>query len=100
MAAISDASQILNLLLDGGHSIKAGRLAGAFRNIGRDKIADEIITTMKSVGYDVREDDPFQTKLTLALDNRETSPYANRIKLMWHTMRQMVIDNFPKEKEL
>jgi Fic family protein len=100
LAAINDASEILNLLLNGGHSIKAGRLAGAFRNIGRDKIADDIISTMRSVGYDVREDDPFQTRLTLVLNIRETSPYANRIKLMWHTMRQTVIDNFPKVKEL
>lgn len=96
LAAIKDSSEILSLLLNGGHSVKAGRLAGAFRNIGRDKIADEIITTMKSAGYDVREDDPFQKKLSVTLSSRETSPYANRIKLMWHSMRQNVIDNFPK----
>jgi hypothetical protein len=100
LAAVKDSSEILSLLLDGGHSVKAGRLAGAFRNIGRDKIADEIITTMKSAGYDVREDDPFQTKLSVTLNNRETSPYATRIKLMWHSMRQSVIDNFPRGKGL
>jgi uncharacterized protein (UPF0297 family) len=100
LAAVKDSSEILSLLLDGGHSVKAGRLAGAFRNIGRDKIADEIITTMKSAGYDVREDDPFQTKLSVTLSSRETSQYANRIKLMWHSMRQSVIDNFPKDKGL
>jgi hypothetical protein len=32
---ITDASQLLGILLDGGHSLKAGRIAGAFRNIGR-----------------------------------------------------------------
>ncbi|MBN1790015.1 MAG: Fic family protein [Bacteroidales bacterium] len=100
LATVKDSSEILSLLLDGGHSVKAGRLAGAFRNIGRDKIADEIITTMKSAGYDVREDDPFQTKLSVTLSSRETSPYANRIKLMWHSMRQNVIENFPKGKGL
>ena len=36
----------LALLLEGGHSTVAGRLAGAFRNAGRARIADEIVKTM------------------------------------------------------
>ena len=40
---ITDASQLLELLLDGGHSLKAGRIVGAFRNIGQNKIADTIL---------------------------------------------------------
>jgi hypothetical protein len=35
LSMISDASEILHKLLDGGHSTVAGRLAGAFRNIGK-----------------------------------------------------------------
>lgn len=42
LSMISDSSEILPQLLGGGHSTKAGRLAGAFRNIGRNKIADNI----------------------------------------------------------
>ena len=34
MAAIRDASDVLALLLEGGHSTIAGRIAGAFRNAG------------------------------------------------------------------
>jgi hypothetical protein len=97
---IKDASEILSKLLDGGKSVVAGRLAGAFRNVGRIKIADEIMKTMKSAGYDVRESDPFKEKLLISLDSRLVSPYANRIKLMWYQFRQDVIDNFPKAKEL
>jgi hypothetical protein len=100
LAAIKDSSEVLSLSLDGGHKVKAGRLAGAFRNIGRDKIANEIMSTMKSAGYDVREDDPFQTKLAVTLSSLEVSPYANRIKLMWHNLRQSVIDNFPVKSEI
>jgi len=37
--------------LDGGHSTIAGRLAGAFRNGGRDRFADEITKTMEAAGY-------------------------------------------------
>ena len=95
LATIKDGSGLLAKLLDGGHSIVAGRLAGAFRNIGKDKITDEIIGTMKSAGYDIREKDPFSEKINIQLSIREASPYVNRIKIMWSQMRQTVIDNFP-----
>ena len=52
---------------------------------------------MKSAGYDVREEDPFSEKLPEhILTVRENSPYVSRIKLMWHQMRGVVIENFPK----
>ena len=35
-AMIGDSPEILERLLEGGNSTIAGRLAGAFRNIGRD----------------------------------------------------------------
>lgn len=100
LSMVKDVSGILNKLLNGGKSTVAGRLAGAFRNIGNDKTADEIMNAMKSAGYDVREDDPFKEKLMLKLDKRSISPYANRITLMWQQYRQTVIDHFPKTKKL
>ena len=100
LALFPDASEVLAHLLDGGHSVIAGRLAGAFRNIGRDRIADEIIKSMEAAGYTVRESDPFETRLDLTLPKRETSPYAGRIRLMWQTMRESVIENFPSNPGL
>jgi Fic/DOC family len=100
IAMVKDGSILLGKLLDGGHSAIAGRLAGAFRNNGNDKIADTIVKTMKSAGYDIRETDPFKEKLPNILNARETSPYANRIKIMWYKMREIVIVNFPSSKEL
>lgn len=90
-----DAAALLAVLLEGGHSTIAGRLAGAFRNIGKDDIADNIIATMRSAGYDVREIDPFDTLLALKFDTRERSPYVNRMRIAWHEMRSAIIDNFP-----
>ena len=58
LSMISDASEILEQLLEGGRSSVSGRLAGAFRNIGRNQTADDIVSTMQAVGYDVREADP------------------------------------------
>jgi hypothetical protein len=95
LAMIRDSSEVLRVLLSGGHSTYAGRLAGAFRNIGRERIADEIITTMRGAGYDIRETDPFKSRLEIMIP-RERSPYANRIRLMWQQMREIVIRNFPQ----
>jgi len=100
LSIVKDSSEILRKLLDNGHSKIAGRLAGAFRNIGRDRIADDIIQTMKSAGYNIRESDPFKDNLPSILSTREVLPYVNRIKLMWQEMRQSVIDNFPKSPGL
>lgn len=97
---IRDASEILGPLLDGGHSTIAGRLVGAYRNLGQDKIANEILKTMKAAGYDVREIDPFEEATPIVFDTREKSPYVNRIRLMWYEMRKDIIDVFPNSPGL
>lgn len=96
MAMIPDASEILKILLNGGHSTLAGRLCGAFRNIGQDRIADDIVKGMKAALYDIRESDPFETRLELKLSFRDRSPYINRVRLMWQSMREQMTDIFPE----
>ncbi|MGN6511410.1 MAG: Fic family protein [Chitinophaga sp.] len=96
LSLIPESSELLALLLEGGHSTIAGRLAGAFRNNGQTKIADDIIKTMTAAGYDIREVDPFTSKLQIQLSQRERSPYVNKIKLMWAEMRPLVLEIFPK----
>jgi hypothetical protein len=95
MALIRDPSDVLAVLLDGGHSTIAGRLAGAFRNAGQARIADEIVRTMEKAGYTVRESDPYADRPPLTLVTREASPYVNRLRLMWAQMRIAVLDVFP-----
>jgi len=96
LAMVRDVSGLLARLLEGGHSVIAGRLAGAFRNSGRDRLANEIVKTMAAAGYDVRESDPFNDRPSLSFPTRETSPYVNRIRLLWDKMRQPIIGRFPK----
>jgi len=100
LSQIQDSSDILEKLLDGGHSTIAGRLAGAFRNIGSNTIAKNIISTMQIAGYKISETDPFQNKSSIQLNLRDKSPFANRIKLMWEKMRQDIVDLLPKEPGL
>lgn len=96
LSLISDPSELLADLLEGGHTTIAGRLVGAFRNNGQEKIAEEILQTMKSASYDIRELDLFESILPIKLSARQKSPYVNRIKLLWHEMREVVIKVFPK----
>lgn len=95
LSLIPDVSDLLKILLDRGQTTKAGRLAGAFRNIGNISAADQIVDTMKELGYDIREEDPFADR-TPTPYSRVASPYATRLKLMWDQMRERVVDNFPR----
>ncbi|HEY2034452.1 MAG TPA: Fic family protein [Rhizomicrobium sp.] len=96
LTGIRDASDMLSRLLAGGHSVVAGRLAGAFRRIGRADVADEIIATMKAADYVVNETDPFAAQYVFGVLRRDTPPIVGRIDAMWKSMRQAVIDAFPK----
>ena len=96
LSTITDASDVLRLLLKGGHSAKAGQLAAAFRRIGRPQIADEIVSTMKSAQYQVRESDPFTKGQQFEALPPTTAPIVSRMQAMWQTMRETVIENFPK----
>jgi hypothetical protein len=96
LGAIPNASEILSHLLEGGQTIVAGRLAGAFRNVGRERIAEDIITTMQAAGYDCHEEDPFNAPAPILFRRLERSPPTSRIRLMWQTMRQPALKIFPK----
>ncbi len=95
LAMVRDASDVLVMLLDGGRTTVAGRLAGAFRNIGQDNIANDIVRAMRTAGYDIREKDPFEECVGLISPAREQPPYVNRIRLMWHQMREPILRQFP-----
>tara|TARA_A100001391_G_scaffold205405_2_gene205840 strand:- start:30284 stop:31843 length:1560 start_codon:yes stop_codon:yes gene_type:complete len=87
-------SQLLGPLLERGASVVAGRLAGAFRHVGNDRFADEVVGTMSSAQYQVREHNPFE------IDDRPVilrtkNPVAGRIAAFWQKSRQVVLDLFP-----
>ena len=95
-ALLIDNADLLERLLRGGHSTIAGRLTGAFRNIGRNDIADNIIDTMKAADYTIRESDSFESPSPVLFAKREPSPYVARINLMWQNMREVVLAEFPE----
>lgn len=100
LSGVRDAGDVLGRLLDGGHSAVAGRLAGAFRRIGRAAMAYEILKVMKSAGYDVRESDPFEPAQPFGALKGTRKPISRRLQSLWETFREPVIEAFPKAPAL
>ncbi len=91
---LGDVSDLLRLLLNGGHSAKAGCLAGALRQIGRSVMAEEITAAMKSAGYDTRESNPFEAAQIFRAP-AAVAPIVKRIRMLWESTRPAVIKAFP-----
>ena len=89
LSIIRDVSPIITAAIDGGHTTRAGRVAGALRSIGHEEQADALSSTMRQMGHVIHEENPFEENLRLYVT--ETSPYASRIRLMWMAMRPVVL---------
>ncbi|MBO7490529.1 MAG: Fic family protein [Bacteroidales bacterium] len=89
LASMKDVSPLVSAAIDGGHTTRAGRVAGALRSIGREEMADEILRMMHQVGYTVSEENPFEENVRMEVFAE--SPYSSRIRLMWMQMRKVII---------
>lgn len=97
LLSVTDSSQVLPFLLEKNKTVIAGRLVGAFNNIGRKDIADDIISTFKSISETLSVTDPFEFESPVLSSGRPQSAYVSRLKLMWENMRDDVIEIMPKE---
>ncbi|ABD07759.1 Filamentation induced by cAMP protein Fic [Rhodopseudomonas palustris HaA2] len=99
LGSIRDRSSILKVLLGSGKTTAAGRIAGAYRQLGKPAIADEIVATMKSADYQVREEaDPFRGVVEITLGaGKPVAPVVTRVRLMWAQMRDAVLAVFTAE---
>ena len=95
LAGIRDFSEILGPLLAGGHTVVAGRLAGAFARIDRKNVADEIVKAMKAAGHDVRVTDPFAEQQTFGSLRIGVPPIVGRLQSFWAAYRDEAIAAFP-----
>ncbi len=96
LTSLPDPSDVLRILLEGSNTVVAGRLAGAFRCVGRADAADQILGAMRAAGHAVNEVNPFEKPLATPLPGgRSESPYVTRLRLMWAEMRDAVKAVFP-----
>jgi hypothetical protein len=56
---VKDVSALTKILVQGGHSAIAGRLAGAYRALNENEMAKRIIKDMGIAGFTVKESNPF-----------------------------------------
>ena len=89
LATLKDVAPLVSASIDGGHTTRAGRVAGALRSIGRDEMADELLRMMRQVGYTVTEENPFEENVRI--ETVAVSPYVSRIRLMWMQMREVIL---------
>jgi Fic/DOC family len=95
--SVRDASGMLRILLRGGHSVVAGRLAGAFRRIGRVAIADEIVAAMRAAEHSTSESDPFvEASCVGRRVGAGEAPIVGRLHGLWALTRESVIAAFPR----
>lgn len=97
LGSIENASVVLPPLLEEGRTTVAGRLAGAFRYMGRKEIAYEICETMKAAGHDVREDNPFEDKPLARIWTKPESPVTGRVNTLWDKARDVVLEECPDD---
>ena len=74
LASIKDVSLLVSAAIDGGHTTRAGRVAGALRSIGREEMSDEILRMMRQVGYTVSEENPFEENRKVVLGIVKVKP--------------------------
>lgn len=96
LARIRDPSALLSRLLDGGHTVIAGRLAGAFRHLGQPALADEIVAAMQAADHGVREIDPLDAEHAIASMPRSASPIVSRLHALWASARDTVLAELPR----
>jgi len=95
LESLRDASEIIALAGNQGHSTRAARIVGALNAIGRSELADDIMRMMKRLGYDLRPENPFEVGTEFVSDIISRSPYCIRIQLMWEKMRKQILDITP-----
>ena len=104
LRSVSDVGAVIRLLLAGSRTRIAGRLAGAFRHVGKTAFADEIGRAMRNTEHDsFREMNPFSAESavrdrTAGVIRGFNTPIVDRLIELWSSSRQAVLDVLPGQQ--
>lgn len=87
--------EISRNILHTGAIASAERIIGAYRHLGEDAKSKQIEEDLITAGYQLKKVNPFieyEPKLGSILS---VSPYAGRIRMMWNSMRDEVLNIMP-----
>jgi hypothetical protein len=93
LGMLTDASDLLRCLLEGGKSKVAGHGRCASQR-GPGRLADEVLATFRTADHTVSEVDPSMSPRRSSTPAAR-SPPLGRLQLMWATMRPTVLEHFP-----
>ena len=94
---IKSSSALTYYLLDLNLPTTAGRLAGAYKQLGKKDFSEDIINAMTAAKYQVKITNPFHQTAPLIQLEKIKSPYHGRIISMWANLREDIIEVFPKK---
>lgn len=90
----ANLDKVAESLLHTKNAASAGRLVGAYKSIGKRAESRKLQVMMEGVFEKIKIVDPF-TVSPVALDkDKKEAPGASRVRILWQTMREDVIDNF------
>jgi fido (protein-threonine AMPylation protein) len=95
LRAVPDASGLLRRLLRTGQPIVGGRLAGAFRHIGRIDLTEEILATLRSAGHAPVERNPFTAPRLPIAARRGAASIVARLAGLYSLGRASLADRLP-----
>lgn len=100
LGSIADSGGVARRLVSGSHSKVAGRLAGAFRHVGRHDIAVGVRQAMLGTGHRFREGDPFLPETAavrgVTPERRSASSIASRLQGLWELAREPILAALPR----
>lgn len=97
LKCVPSVSEISRVLLSKQAVSSAARIAGAYEALDDSQKTNQIVQDMEAAGYTIKPVNPFLNyEPTLGGIDRLLSPHAGRIKVLWQTMRSVVLENFPK----
>ena len=107
LANLKQMSWLLQRLVSKGQPVVAGRLAGAFRHVGMESVADGIARTMRDAERFFREKNPFEehepiggnvTESGLSTIRAVSGASTTRLRMsrLWTRMREPVLAAFPR----
>ena len=95
LAQLRHPDLLLRRLLDDGHPVAAGRLAGVFRRLDDGAFADQIKAAMAAAGYEVRETDPFDAAQQFTRFATPATPIEARLRSLWSGFRNAALETMP-----
>jgi len=92
--ANANLDKLVESLLHTKNAASVGRLVGAYQSLGMRAESKKLQVMMESIFEKIKIIDPFTAPLVILEVNKKEAPSASRVRILWQSMRQDIIDKF------